>query len=208
MIKLARPTHRQLNNWLTAVVVGLGLYITILPWLPNLQLWLTQWFDDTNGYVYRGDLSNGQADDSNLSDPPADNRLVIPSIALDEPIVEGATLRVVGLGGTWRRPNTSTPDKGGNTVLVGHRFSYSDPATFYHLDKVNVGEKFDIWWNQQEYIYQVFETQVVPASAVEIEGATTEPIVTLYTCTPIWTATNRLVVRAKLINGPLTEDSL
>ena len=197
---MTKPTHRQVNNWLTALVVALGLYITILPWLPNLQLWIHQWFDDSNGYVYRGDLSSGRADDSTLSDPPKDNRLVIPSIALDEPIIEGSSLSVIGLGGTWRRPNTSTPDKGGNTVLVGHRFSYSDPATFYHLDKIDVGERFDVWWQGKEYEYQVFETTIVPATTVSIEGMTTEPIVTLYTCTPLWTATNRLVVRAKLIN--------
>jgi len=198
---LKKPTHRQFNNGLTGLVVTLGLYITILPWLPNLQLWINQWFDDTNGYVYRGDLARGQTDNSRLSDPPDDNRLVIPSISLDEPIVEGQSLSVIGLGGAWRRPNTSTPDKGGNTVLVGHRFSFSDPATFYHLDKINVGERFAVWWDRQEYIYEVFETIIVPASAVEIEGRTDQPVLTLYTCTPIWTATNRLVVKAKLLSG-------
>lgn len=191
------PTHRQVNNWLTVVVVALGLYIAVLPWLPNVQLWINQLFDDTSGYVYRGDLSVGQADDDRLAEPPQDNRLVIPSINLDEPIVEGSDLGVIGAGGTWRRPNTSSPDKGGNTVIVGHRFSYSDPATFYHLDKMAVGDRFAVWWQQEEHVYEVFETVVVPATEISIEGASNEPIVTLYTCTPIWTATNRLVVKAR-----------
>jgi sortase A len=194
-------THRQVNNWLTAIVVGMGLYIAVLPWLPNVGLWINQLFDSTDGYVYRGDLSAGRTNEEQLSDPPKDNRLVVPSIALDEPVVEGGDLSVIGSGGTWRRPNTSSPDRGGNTVIVGHRFSYSDPATFYHLDKISVGERLAIWWEEKEYVYEVFETTVVPASAVSIEGASDQSIVTLYTCTPIWTATNRLVVKAKLISG-------
>ena len=187
------------------MVIALGLYITILPWLPGIKLWITQLLDDTNGYVYRGDLASGQVDSSKLSDPPEENTLLVPSIALDVPVVEGADISVLGVGGSWRRPKTSTPDKGGNTVIIGHRFSYSSEAAFYNLDKIDVGERFAIWWNRQEYIYEVFDKSVVPASAIEIEADTADPIATLYTCTPIWTATNRLVIKGHLVNTDILE---
>lgn len=202
--QIKRPkwlTHKRFNDGLAVVVMLLGLYIVILPWWPNISLWVTQLFDQSDGYVYRGELSSGRADDGNLKPPPAENTLVIPSIAIDETVIEGDSLAVIGGGGVWRRPQTSTPDKGGNTVIIGHRFSYSDPSTFYHLDKIDEGERLSVWWNSQEYVYEVFESVVVPATAIEIEDNTEEPILTLYTCTPIWTAQDRLVVRARLVES-------
>lgn len=196
---LNRLTHKRFNDGLSVLVIGLGLYIIIMPWLPNITLWWGQLFDDSNGYVYRGELASGQVEDSNLQAAPEDNTLVIPAINLDEEILEGADLSVLNDGGVWRRPATSTPDKGGNTVIIGHRFSYSDPSTFYHLNKLNNGDRFAVWWQQEEYVYEVFEKKVVPATALEIEQNTEESIITLYTCTPLWTARDRLVVVAKLI---------
>jgi LPXTG-site transpeptidase (sortase) family protein len=191
---------RQINNWLTLVVIGLGLYITLIPWWPRIGLWIKQRTDDTHGFVYRGELSANQAPDEVLAPPPENNTLVIPAIGIDEKVVEGRSLGVIGNGGVWRRPNTSTPDKGGNTVIIGHRFTYDGQSTFFNLDQVAVGDKFAVWWQNQEYVYEVFEVKVVPATAVEIEGNTADPILTLYTCTPVWTAKDRLVIVAKLVN--------
>lgn len=196
-----RFSHKKLNDYLAIIVVTLGLYIVIMPWLPQISLWLSSLFDQTDGFVYRGDLSTGKVDDNVLKAPPEDNRLVIPSIKLDETIKEGNSLAVLNDGGTWRRPNTSFPNEDGNTVIIGHRFSYSDPSTFYHLDKLKIGDRFAVWWQQEEIIYEVYETLVVPATAVDIENQTADRRLTLYTCTPLWTAQNRLVVRSR----PVTE---
>lgn len=181
------------------MVVLLGIYIMAMPVLPRVSLWLNQQFDSTNGYHYQGALASGQSDNNNLKDIPDENTLLIPGINLDEKVVEGNSLGVIGYGGVWRRPNSSTPTQGGNTVLVGHRWTYNGVSTFYNLDKVNLGDRFALYWNGKEYDYEVFETKVVPASAIEIEAQTSEPIVTLYTCTPVWTARDRLVVKARLI---------
>ena len=201
-------TLRTFNNYLTVVVVGFALYLILLPFLPNLSLILSNWTDNTNGIRYQGVLASSQGEDKNenLVDAPKDNRLVLPSIQLDEEIIVGDDPSNVNLG-VWHRPRSSTPDKGGNTVLVGHRFTYSDPATFYHLDKVDVGDRFAIWWESEEYVYEVLQTKVVGATAIEIEENTEEPIVTLYTCTPVWTAENRLVIRAALINTEVLDEA-
>ncbi|MDX1766168.1 MAG: class E sortase [Candidatus Saccharimonadales bacterium] len=199
----AVTTLRRFNNGLSVVVVGLGLYLVILPFLPSLQLWIDKWFDDTSGYRYQSELAaQNNINSSDLAAPPTENTLIIPSIQVDEKVVEGSSLDVIGGGGVWRRPGTSTPDQGGNTVIVGHRFSYSDPSTFYHLDKMNQGERFAVFWNSQEYIYEVFEEKVVPATAIEIEDESPTPIMTLYTCTPVWTARDRLVIKARLVEAP------
>jgi len=174
--------------------------------MPHIDLWWARFTDDTNGYRYAGKLAESAGEDSDdLLEMPDTNTLLIPSLQIDETIIESDAPSAVDLG-VWRRPHTSTPDQGSNTVIVAHRFAYTHGATFYHLDKMEENEKFAIFWNGEEYVYEVFDISIVPATAIEIEGPTDEPMVTLYTCTPIWTAENRLVVKAKLVDGPGIDD--
>jgi len=194
-------THETVNNILAGVVVVLGIYIALGPFWPNVQLWFSGIFDANNGYAYSGQLTELEGVEGGDGAPDG-NTLVIPAISLDEKVVEGEQIGVIENGDVWRRPNTSTPDVGGNTVIIGHRWSYSNPSTFYHLDKMSVGDKFSVYWNDEEYVYEVSETKVVPATAVDIEGPSEEAKLTLYTCTPLWTAKDRLVVVSKLIVSP------
>ena len=129
---------------------------------------------------------------------PKDNRIIIPKIKVDAPITEGDNASALNIG-MWRRPMTSTPDKGGNTVITGHRVLYtSGPDTFYLLDKLIVNDAIVVYWQGKEYIYRVSETKVVYPQQTDIEDNTKEPIITLYTCTPARTSLRRLVVIAKL----------
>lgn len=119
-------------------------------------------------------------------------------MAFDEEIHEGAyatTLRQ----GLWRRPNSSTPDKGSNTVIVGHRLTYSNPkGTLYNLDKVKMGDLIGLWWHGKRYVYTVTEAKVVHANEISVEAATEKPRLTIYTCTPLWLPKDRLVVIGEL----------
>jgi sortase A len=198
-------TLKRFNDILTIVVVLLGLYIALWPLYPNLELAVKRWFDDSDGYVYRSQLATAAAiNDNVLAEPPEGKRLVIPSIQLDEPIVIGSDPMLVHTG-AWKRPSTSIPPAGGNTVITGHRFTYSDPSIFYHLDKIDIGDHIGVWWDKTEYDYEVLNIMVVDPSRIDIEGKSDEPILTLYTCTPIWTATNRLVIQARLISEDVLE---
>ncbi|MCA9343188.1 class E sortase [Candidatus Saccharibacteria bacterium] len=189
---------RKLNNILTVLVIGLGLYLVITPFLPQLLFWLkdsTGQIDNTIPY------SKTNTDDASQPDLPSENRLVVPQMDLDSEVHDGqyaSTLRK----GIWHRPQTSTPDKGGNTVMVGHRFTYSSPAIFYHLDKLKADDELAVIWNEQLYTYKVREVKIVNPTEVHIENNTEESILTLYTCTPMWTAKQRLVVISELIDGP------
>lgn len=198
---------RRFNNYLTTVVIGFSLYIIVTPFTPHINLWWDQFRDNTDGFRYEGKLAQSEGKTSDdLVEIPDENTLLIPSLQIDQTIIESDAPDAVDLG-VWRRPHTSTPDQGSNTVIVAHRFAYTHGATFYHLDKMQKNEKFAIFWNGQEYVYEVFDISTVPATAIEIEGSTAEPIVTLYTCTPIWTAENRLVVKARLVDGPGVDDN-
>ena len=186
---------RRFNNILTILVIGLGLYLIIMPLLPQLSYWLQKRTGKiSNTIAYSDDGKDG-------SKPiPQDNRLVIPQMGLDATVNEGTYASTLKHG-LWRRPKTSTPDKGGNTVIVGHRFTYKSLAIFYHLDKVKEGDEFALFWQGKEYLYKVTEVRIVNPNQVEVEENTTDPILTLYTCTPMWTSKQRLVVIAKLIEG-------
>lgn len=189
-------THRRLNDLLSLLVAGVAIYILVLPLLPHISLWINKKTDKTQGYVYETKLV---AAPSTAAKPiPKENRLVLPTIQLDAEIYEGKGFWTLNKG-VWRKPYTSTPDKGGNTVLVGHRFSYSKPSVFFHLDKIKEGDRFPLYWNGQEYNYEVSSIQIVSPLALEVEKNTDEPVLTIYTCTPVWTAKQRLVIQAKLI---------
>jgi sortase A len=167
----------------------------ITPFLPQFA-YLLRDKSPKASIPYAGSL----AQDAGINDAnptPQENRIVIPSIQLNEPIIESDSISAIKDGGTWRRPRSSEPAKDGNTVIVGHRYYGSNVSTFYHLDKVLPGQKLAIYWEGVEHVYEVTETKTVEASQVEIEAPTTEEQVTLYTCTPIWTAKQRLVVIAK-----------
>jgi LPXTG-site transpeptidase (sortase) family protein len=187
-------TLRQFNNVLTIVVVLLGFYAATAPFLPQLLFWLRP-TDPVITAPYAGALANVVGNDT-PAPIPEENRIVIPSLSLNEPIIESNTINSIANGGTWRRPATSTPEKGGNTVIVGHRYFGSKAATFYHLDKLSVGEIIALYWNGSERLYRVESIQTVDATALFIEAPSEQEKLTLYTCTPLWTATNRLVVTA------------
>lgn len=194
IVNKARPKGsplRTFNNVLTIVVVSLGLYLIIMPLWPQINFLLLK----DNGNPYQSSL---QPENNSSKIIPSDNRLVIPQMGLDEPVNEGRSASTLSKG-IWRRPNTSTPDKGSNTVLVAHRFTYRSPAVFYHLDKLRVNDKFSLYWNNSEYVYKVREIRIVEPSEISVEDKTNTDVLTLYTCTPMWTAKQRLVVISDLI---------
>ncbi len=183
--------HKYINNLLTLVVVILGFYIIFAPLIPQAK-WvvveetpLKEVFSKSDDVLLAADGQIGS------------NRLFIPKLGLSEVIYEGGSEQLSK--GVLRRSQTSTPDIGSNTVLVGHRFTYSQKGVFYHLDKLNVGDMISVHWEIDKFDYQVTEILTVSPESVYIEDPTENNILTIYTCTPLWTAKERLVVRAKLL---------
>lgn len=143
-------------------------------------------------------LSLRESQIAQLREPGAseDNRVTIPSILVNAPFLQGS--EDVLNSALWHRPGTGNPAQGGNMVLAGHRFQFtSGPKTLYHLDKVKVGDDIMVSWEGEVYKYVVYEMVEVAPTAVEIEQETTNHILTIYTCTPLWSADQRLVIKAK-----------
>jgi sortase A len=127
------------------------------------------------------------------------DQVIIPHIFLDQPIHEGHETYVELAQGVWRWPFGSTPAAGGNTILIGHRFTYTNPrGVFYELNDVRVGDRIGVIWQNKTYNYAVTSVSQVLPQNTTILSQTTQPELTLYTCTPLYVPKYRLVIVARL----------
>lgn len=183
---------RTVNHVLTVLIILICGYVFLLPFLPKINWWIGELIGK-----HKSDYSlhTPTATSSKPKPKPTDNRLIIPEIGVDTAIfTDGETSLNKGV---WLRPKSNLPDQGGNTVIAGHRFTYNNPnGVFYNLDKLKKDDVIAVFWNQTEYNYKVRETKVVPATQISVESPTNNDQLTLYTCTPVWSATDRLVIIA------------
>lgn len=181
-----------IDTLLLVAIIAVNVYTICLPILPTALFW---WQKHFSGRMVELQQS--------INLPPADsrpaaNRLIIPAMLFDGQVFDGPDMRTLRQG-VWRLPHTSSPDRGGNTVIVGHRFTYTNPrGDFYQLNNVKIGDPIALFWQKKEYLYKVSDVRVVPPTATDVEANTPNPELTLYTCTPLWWPHNRLVVTAKL----------
>lgn len=195
MIKL-----RTINNILSLAIIALVAWVLLSPFLADALLWWQQRTDPHHGYVYKSATTTSPSNQT-LKDIPPDNRLVIPKIEFDGAIFDGTSPALLNKG-AWHRPGTGSPTDGGNTVIAAHRLNYKGVASFYNLDKVQEGDLLIMYWQQKEYDYKVKNIVVVSPLDLEIEKNTPNAMLTLYTCTTIWSPTHRLVIQATLEGAP------
>ena len=186
---------RRINQLLFALIIIINLYIFTAPFLPNI----TFWWESHHTNRHHSLLAQ-----VHLSTPVATtqpNHLIIPDMLLDANVLESTmpTIEDTLNKGIVHVPTTSTPDRGGNTVIIGHRFSYTAPkGIFYYLNKLQPGSEIGLTWNNKHYTYRVASTHEVPPTDIAVEAPTQDARLTLYTCTPLWNPVDRLVVVAEL----------
>ena len=192
---------------LELLAVGLLIYIIILPFYPSLKYKIE--YDNAEIKKEAQNLNKAKETLQSYKNnfPGADysvspNRLIIGKIGVNAPIVESKNSDYGLSKGSWLVPDTSTPDKGGNTVITGHRFKYLPPnnLTFYLLDKLEKDDIISVIWQEKNYYYQVMKTKIVAADDLSILKPTASSTLTLYTCDPIYSTKNRLVVIAELLD--------
>ncbi|MGZ4676237.1 MAG: sortase [Acidimicrobiia bacterium] len=123
-------------------------------------------------------------------------RIQIPSIGLDTELRDQITQESIDLGPShW--PGTAAPGGFGNAVVAGHRSSHSAP--FHDLGNLHAGDTIVLVDGfGQRYTYSVTELFVVNPDAIWITKQTPGHTLTLFTCHPIGSSAQRLVVRATL----------
>jgi sortase A len=126
-------------------------------------------------------------------------RLEIPRMGLNRIVVEGATADALTKG-PGHFPETPLPGQLGNAAIAGHRTTHLHP--FFDIDKLQPGDQIFVTTFNGRYVYQVTGTEVVdPGDYADVIPTTdvTKATLTLVSCTPRYSATNRIVVRADLV---------
>jgi sortase A len=135
-------------------------------------------------------------------------RLEIPRMGLNRIVVEGATAGALTKG-PGHFPETPLPGQLGNAAIAGHRTTHLHP--FLDIDKLQPGDQIIATTFNGRYVYEVTGTEIVdPNDYADVIPTTdaTRATLTLVSCTPKYSATNRIVVRADLVpelSDPLTQ---
>ena len=126
--------------------------------------------------------------------------LAIDKIDLKLPVVEGVTLDQLKVA-VGHVPQTPAIGAIGNAVIAGHR-NYSYGSMFNRLGEISVGDIITYTpKGGQPMQFKVFEiTEIEPGDQIAFIQPKDESIITLYTCTPVRVATQRLLIRAQLVD--------
>jgi sortase A len=139
-----------------------------------------------------------------MADPPIGNavgEISIPKIGLSMVVVEGTGVAQLQAG-PGHYPTTPLPGQVGNAAIAGHRTTYLHP--FYNLDELVPGDPITVVTLQGIFLYKVTASQVVSPTDVSVVDQTLTPTLTLTTCNPRYSASQRLVVHAALVASVLS----
>jgi len=126
-------------------------------------------------------------------------RIQIPKTGVDQTMREGVEQMVIDAGvAHW--PGTAAPGGWGNVVLAGHRSSYTEP--FLRNAELAPGDEIVLSDLTGTYRYAVTKVAVVPNTALWIVDQHPGRTLTIFTCHPIGSAAERLVVWAELPSTP------
>lgn len=170
---------------------------------------------NVQAYVSPGaiDPQNIVVDPNASTQVSSDPRLIIPKINVDVPVIynvgydHDSQMAAMQKGvAHFAIPGAnSVPGQLGNTVFSGHSSNdLFDPGDykfiFAQLDKMQLGDTIYANYNGTRYTYTVTKKEVVkPTNVNSLLGMDSKPYLTLITCTPLGTATNRLLVKAEQV---------
>jgi len=137
---------------------------------------------------------------TNLPNPPNGKvmaHLQIPVIGIDQYVVSGTAASDLALG-PGHYDGTALPGQAGNVAIAGHRTTHGAP--FFHLGDLTVGEEIILTTTAGEALDYYVSTppRAVSPSDTTVLGDFGDNRLTLTTCTPPYSAAQRLVVVATL----------
>lgn len=121
-------------------------------------------------------------------------RIKIPALGVNVVVVEGTTESALRAG-AGHYPTTPLPCEAGNVAIAGHRTTYGKPFT--NLDRLQPGDTIELDTPVGGCVYTVTQAPfAVAPTDVSVLAATTAKTLTLTTCNPKGSDTQRLIVRA------------
>jgi sortase A len=91
------------------------------------------------------------------------------------------------------------PGQPGNVAIAGHRTTYGAP--FFDLDSLKPDDEILVTTRQGSFEYRVRASRVVGPDEVQVLNASPDTRLTLTTCNPRFSASQRLVVVSQLIGA-------
>ena len=126
-------------------------------------------------------------------------RIQIPKIGVDQTVREGVEQMVIDAGPAhW--PGTAAFGSWGNVVLAGHRTTHTEP--FLRAAELAPGDEIILSDSSGTYTYHVTSVEVVPNTALWIVDQHPGRTLTIFTCHPIGSSAQRLIVQAQLMSTP------
>ena len=126
-------------------------------------------------------------------------RIVIPRIAVDAPVVETPPQGGVWAVADWAVGHLSTtpnPGGAGNNALSAHDDIKGE--VFKRLGELRPGDQIQMRTRRVLYTYVVTTEETVDPSDTAVLNPTVKPTLTLISCSPYWVDTQRLIVQALL----------
>jgi sortase A len=124
-------------------------------------------------------------------------RLEIPRMDRDDFVVAGVGREELKKG-PGHYPQTPMPGQLGNAAIAGHRTTYGGP--FLEIDELEPGDEIIVETPYGRFVYRTTTTEIVDPNNWQVI-ATVDPTVaslTLTSCHPVGTASERIIVHAEL----------
>ncbi|PID83732.1 hypothetical protein CSB09_04670 [Candidatus Gracilibacteria bacterium] len=163
-------------------------------------------------------LSNTSAGKTSFSLAPKENRIIIPRIGKNIPLVDvemkaGAKFETMNevfmeelKKGVVRYPGTAKPGQKGNAFIFGHSSNYPWIPSKYNnvfalLDKVQNGDKVIVYYDGKKYIYKITDRAIVKPGDVKVLRSRDKDKkeIALMTCWPIGTTLERIIIFGSLV---------
>jgi sortase A len=122
-------------------------------------------------------------------------RLRIARLGLSAVVVQGTAGSDLSKG-PGHYPKTPLPGERGTVGIAGHRTTFG--AWFRHIDKLKPGDPILVTMPYGTFTYRVQRTRIVPSDALWITNKVSYNRLVLSACHPLYSATKRIVVFARL----------
>ena len=155
------------------------------------------------------DVAPEQREDAPVAQAPLEGSigtLFVPRWGDDYrmPIAQGTEMSVLNGGFVGHYSDTQLPGEPGNFALAGHRQTHGKP--FRYVENLKEGDPIIVETKEAFYVYRVSDheivkpsdTRVIAANPYNPGAAPEEQILTLTTCHPLWSISERWIVHAEL----------
>jgi len=127
--------------------------------------------------------------------PEQAQRIEIPIIGVDAPVVEGDDWENLKKGAA-HHIGSANPGTRGNAIISAHNDIYGE--IFRDLPNLRVGDEVLVHTQSRVYRYRVQQTRIIADTDVSVMAPTSSPVLTLISCYPYGLDTHRIVVIAVL----------